>query len=204
MSLYGRILNRLRPPSEIVEGYEHPDIIETIFQKTIAYRPTGKWAETYGSVLDFGGGCGLHYKEAGLPAVRWAVVETEAMVRRAKELETDRLRFFSDTRSAAEWLGPIDLMHSNGALQYTPDPLGALTSLCALRAQTMIWKRVKFGEGRDSQVSRLQDNGPGPAAGPNKLAQYSLIMVPEASFLAAHENYRLTERRGADLRFDLI
>jgi hypothetical protein len=48
------------------------------------------------SVLDFGGGCGIHYKQAKSPDVRWAVVETRMMVDRASELATDKLKFFAD------------------------------------------------------------------------------------------------------------
>jgi hypothetical protein len=44
-------------------------------------------------VLDFGGACGLHYKQAQMPDVRRAVVETPAMVTRAAEIATDKLRF---------------------------------------------------------------------------------------------------------------
>lgn len=58
---------------------------------------------------------------AALQAGRsWAVVETPAMTARASELATDRLRFFTDIDGAAEWLGYVDVMHSNCALQY-PD-----------------------------------------------------------------------------------
>ena len=73
---------RLFPTREIIEGYEHADLVETIFQKTVAYEPQGNWPLMAGvrSVLDFGGGCGLHYKLARRrsPDIRWAVVEAPA------------------------------------------------------------------------------------------------------------------------------
>src|SRR5436190_21397150 len=100
-TLVRRLRRKLFPPREVIEGYEHDQLVETIFQKTKAYKPEGGWPLMAGAsaVLDFGGGCGLHYKLAQLqsPNVRWAVVETPAMVRRASELVTDRLRFFSNT-----------------------------------------------------------------------------------------------------------
>jgi hypothetical protein len=79
ISVFARLLRR---PRETLDGYEQPELVEVIFQKTKAYKPDSDWPEMAGvsSVLDFGGGCGIHYKQANLPDVRWAVVETPAMV----------------------------------------------------------------------------------------------------------------------------
>ncbi len=57
------VFRRFIPPSETIEGYEQPELIEVIFQKTKAYNPQDTWLDMIGvsSVLDFGGGCGLHY-----------------------------------------------------------------------------------------------------------------------------------------------
>src|ERR1700737_2497236 len=113
-NLLATISRRLRPPADVLDGYEQPELVEGIFRKTLAYIPDRDWPEIAGvtSVLDFGGGCGLHYKQAQLPDVRWAVVDTATMVARASELATDRLRFFSDISAAADWLGALDVMHS--------------------------------------------------------------------------------------------
>ena len=120
--MFARLMRMLT--TETLNGFQHPDVVEVIFQKTLSYAPQVEWSEIAGAstVLDFGGGCGRHYKEALLttPNVRWAVVEIPAMVGRAKELETDKLRFFTNIRAAADWLVSIDVMHSNGAIQYTP------------------------------------------------------------------------------------
>src|SRR4051794_30729350 len=134
MRLIDALARRIVRPAETLDGYEQPELIEVVFQKTKAYQPKDGWPEMAGvsSVLDFGGGCGLHYKQARSPNVQWAVVETPAMVERAKELATDRLQFFTEISEAAEWLGDIDVMHSNGALQYVPHPEHALRHLCAL------------------------------------------------------------------------
>jgi hypothetical protein len=189
-------------PREILDGYEQSELVEVIFQKTKAYKPDGDWPEMNGvsSVLDFGGGCGIHYKQANLPNVRWAVVETSAMVERAKELATDRLQFFSSIKDAADWLGPIDVMHSNGALQYAPDPEHKLKQLCELRAKKMLWYRLSLSTDsieREVQSSRLGDNGPGKIRVKEKTVRYERTKIPEQVFLAAHRDYELTER-GAD------
>lgn len=98
MSLIQKMRRRLFRPREVIEGYENVELVETIYRKTVAFQAEGNWPlENVESVLDFGGGAGIHYKAARRqsPDVRWAVVETPAMVRRAKDLATDRLMFLS-------------------------------------------------------------------------------------------------------------
>ncbi|MEK9285521.1 hypothetical protein MTR72_38985 [Bradyrhizobium sp. ISRA442] len=141
----------------------------------------------------------MHYKlaERRSPGIRWAVVETPGMVARASELATERLRFFSDIDSAAAWLGEIDLMHSNSALQYTPDPPATLKRLCGLNARTMYWARLWLTDRvrRETQTSYLSDNGPRALVGlPEKLVRYDRTSVMEADFLAAHSSYVLRDR----------
>lgn len=209
--LMRRLRRRLRPPRKVIEGYEHHELVETVFQKTQAYRPQGTWPLMAGAsaVLDFGGGCGLHYKLARLqsPNVRWAVVETPAMARRASVLATDRLRFFSDIAEAADWLGPIDIIHSNGALPYTPDPLAVLDVLCGLNARQMYWERVPFSNGkpdREVQSSFLSDNGPGTLqTGEERIVKYVLTRIPEERFLKAHHDYDMVERGRDSFLFKL-
>lgn len=203
MSLIRRLRRRLFPPAQAIEGYENEELVDTIFRKTVAYDPKGDWALVSGvtTVLDFGGGAGLHYKLACLqnPDIRWAVVETDAMVRRARELATDRLKFFTDIAVAADWLEDVELMHSNGAIQYVPNPIGMVRSLCAVRPATMVWRRVPINDGadelREMQTSFLSDNGPGslPTAS-DKVVRYERRRIPAQSFLAAHEGYDMTER----------
>jgi hypothetical protein len=200
------LVRRFIPPADTLEGYEQPELVEVIFQKTKAYSPQGDWREVAGasSVLDFGGGCGLHYKQAHSPTVRWAVVETAAMVERAKELATDHLRFFTSISDAAGWLGHIDLMHSNGALQYTPQPEETLSQLCALNAKKMLWQRVVLSTNsieREVQSSLLGDNGPGSIRIREKTVRYGRTKIPERVFLEAHARYTLAERGDDWFRF---
>ena len=200
--LIAKVAKRLIPPKETLEGYEHPELVEVIFQKTKAYQPSGEWPEIAGatSVLDFGGACGIHYKQAGLPNVRWAVVDTPAMVARASELATDKLKFFLSIQEAADWLGPIDVMHSNGALQYTPAPETTLRQLCELGANRMIWGRLYFGPS-EQQVSLLSSNGPGRLSVNEKSVSYPRIGISENVFMDAHAGYSLEYHQGGDFLF---
>lgn len=210
--LLQRLKRRLLKPTGKIEGYENPELIDVVFRKTLTYHPEKKaWPDLAAveRVLDFGGACGAHYKEAILhaPGLRWAVVETPAMVQRASELATDRLNFFSSIADAAAWLGKVDLMHSSGALQFAPDPAKTLAELVGLGARRMQWRRLVLSEGEpvtETQTSYLTDNGPGVGgARQEKLVEYSRTLFPEKAFLAAHEaGYRLVERGPDWFRFE--
>ncbi|WBL78790.1 hypothetical protein I3J27_38670 [Bradyrhizobium xenonodulans] len=202
MNFIQKIKRKLFLPREVIEGYENPELVETIFLKTVNYKPDGQWplVAGVGTVLDFGGGAGLHYKVARQqsPDIRWAVVETPAMVRRANELATDRLMFFERIEEAADWLGNVDLVHSNGAIQYVPDAFGSIQTLCAVRPAKLVWHRVPIsddGPRREVQTSYLSDNGPGQlSSSAEKLVRYERTWISERAFIEAHENYKIAER----------
>ncbi|MGY3036168.1 putative methyltransferase (TIGR04325 family) [Bradyrhizobium sp. USDA 4354] len=201
MSFTQRLRRRLFPPRDAIEGYENEELVDTIYRKTVAYHGQANWPLVDGlkAVLDFGGGAGVHYKTARRqsPDIRWAVVETPAMVRRAKVLATDKLGFFDQIEQAADWLGSVDLVHSNGAIQYVPNPTETIQTLCAVRATRMAWYRVPIGDGprREVQTSYLSDNGPGVLpASEEKLVRYERNWISEGAFVEAHEGYRLVMR----------
>lgn len=201
------VARRIISLSGAIEGYEQPELIEEIFRKTIAFEPSDIWPEMAGakSVLDFGGGCGRHYKAAKRdnPAIKWAVVETPAMVARASELSTGRLSFFTSIEAAKDWLGGIDVMHSDGAVQYTPNPECTVFQLCAIGAREMQWKRAFLSDipaKREIQLSLLGENGPAGSF-KGKAVRYTRSAIPEASFLAAHRGYQLVERAPEWFRF---
>ncbi|MET4240707.1 putative methyltransferase (TIGR04325 family) [Bradyrhizobium sp. RT10b] len=201
MSLIQKMRRRLFRPREVIEGYENVELVETIYRKTVAFQAEANWPlENVESVLDFGGGAGIHYKAARRqsPDVRWAVVETPAMVRRAKDLATDRLMFFERIEQAADWLGSVDLVHSNGAIQYVPKALETIRALCSVRPATIAWHRVPISDGeprREVQTSYLSDNGPGMSlTSIDKLVKYERTWLSEQAFVQAHEGYRIAER----------
>lgn len=201
VNIVQRIKRKLLPPREVIDGYENQELVDTIFLKTINHKPIGDWPLVLGlgTVLDFGGGAGIHYKLAcqQSPDIRWAVVETPAMVRRSSELATERLRFFEHIGEAADWLGTVDLIHSNGAIQYVPDAVETVRTLCAVRPATLAWRRVPIGEvtRREIQTSYLSDNGPEASlASKEKLVRYERNWISEQAFIQAHEGYRVVER----------
>lgn len=117
---------------------------------TVAFCPalllTARHAKQTIRVLDFGGQAGNLYYLASelLPDAHliWAVVETEQLVRVAERDQSPAgLRFFRDIKAAAEWLGHADVVHSSGAIQYTPDPSATLATLLAVRPSTLVLQR---------------------------------------------------------------
>ena len=143
VELYGSYADALLRCSE--RGYENEDIVEIVVAKTRNYREllargdlhstqinatssyglcailaSLKWPEM--NIVDFGGGAGAHYLLARAilpPSIRlnWAVVETPAMVQKAKEsLSSEELQFHADLAEAASSMGRVDLLHSSGTL----------------------------------------------------------------------------------------
>jgi putative methyltransferase (TIGR04325 family) len=120
------------------------------------------------TVLDFGGACGIHYvinaRTIGLP-LRWAVVETPTMAERAMKVAQGQFEVFTNINAAAKTLGVIDLVHTSGAIQYTPDPLAALKTLAALNARHFALLRFPVWRGPQCvtiQEFPLAEHGMGP------------------------------------------
>lgn len=123
-------------------------------------------------VIDFGGGCGIHYfiAKAGLRGdnvkIHWSVVETPALVRKARLMETDELHFFDNIVEAVRTMGGVDLLHSSGAIQYLPDPYESLDDIINAGASFLMLNRLVLSTG-DKDVIKIQEtmlssNGPGP------------------------------------------
>jgi putative methyltransferase (TIGR04325 family) len=156
-------------------------------------------------VLDFGGAAGLHYVCArqAFPdrQFRWAVVERPEMVRAAKKFANERLAFFSALEEAVEWLGPVDLLHSNGTLQYLDNPEDMQMRLLELRPSSVAWIRMALGPKRkiETQTAFLRDHGPGQADTrvEDVSVTYRVTRMEQAGFLSRHGGYHLMWR-GAD------
>lgn len=203
--MLARILRLL--PTPTIEGYEHPELVSEIFKKTLAAEPAESWPEIRGTetVLDFGGACGIHYKAARreVPNIRWAVVETPAMVREGSKIATDQLRFFESIDEAAAWLGHIDLIHSSGALQYTPSPMETVEKLASVGAAKMQWRRLFLSDRpiSEHQRSMLIENGPSFRFS-TKAVVYERKSLARGEFQDAHRGYRV-EASGPDW-FDFV
>jgi putative methyltransferase (TIGR04325 family) len=123
------------------------------------------------NVIDFGGGGGYHYTIASkvlgdeYTKLTWHVVETTEMVKEAKRIANERLKFYDDITEAAKNLEIIDLVFTSSALQYCQNPLVALRKLTDLNAKYLFITRTPFTESTDElitiQTSYLSANGPG-------------------------------------------
>jgi len=119
-------------------------------------------------VLDFGGGCGVHYftcaQRFRIP-LKWVIVETVTMARKGQELAQGRFELVTGIAAAAERLGRIDLVLASAAIPYVLDPLGTLKSLLSLSPRHFALARFPVWGGRQIvglQSSWLSDNGIGP------------------------------------------
>jgi putative methyltransferase (TIGR04325 family) len=145
-------------------------------------------------VLDFGGSVGTHYVLAtkcypSIPIAKWAVVETEPFVARAREMDTDAFQFFNDISAAADWLGPVDLLTTAGALQYTADPIYFLIRLLHLRSPVFALQRCAFSLDDafiTIQRSMLSGNarGPLPADFVDREIRFPITFLNEADIHA--------------------
>lgn len=175
------------------DGYEAADIVSVVFEKTKALK-VERLSSTNAfliaslgdaTVLDFGGACGADYFIAravtGKPR-KWTVVETPAMVAKAKILETDELRFSTE-------LEPAELIYTSGALQCVDRPFDYLEKLLNLGAKTIVFNRLGLSKGEDVFTihrSKLSWNGPGPMPPgiEDRWVTYPFIFPSKARFMS--------------------
>lgn len=158
-------------------------------------------------VIDFGGACGAHYFQIRpfLPRdvrLDWVVIETPAMVKKARSIEADELHFAASMREAKERLAQVDLLHSSGTLQYVSDLQAALKSLLDSRPAFIFMNRLVLSAS-DSlisvQESMLGANGPGPLPDgiQDRVCKYPVTYFSEEKLeQALSQNYQFK------LRFD--
>jgi putative methyltransferase (TIGR04325 family) len=119
-------------------------------------------------VLDFGGGCGVHYftcTERFCKPLKWVIVETSPMVHRGRQLARGRFELFTDIRAASDRMSKIDLILASGSIPYVPDPLSTLKSLVSLHPRYFALARFPAWGGSQLiglQNSFLSQNGIGP------------------------------------------
>jgi putative methyltransferase (TIGR04325 family) len=186
--------NYLSAAAECGDGYCDADIA-----KVIAYR-TSKWKDTHWEqetlwsdiatipvlavgiaginlmarplrVLDFGGGCGVHYffaRSALALSLKWAIVETPIMAEHAAQVSEGKFEAHDNIAPAVTSLGGVDLVFTSGAVQYTPDPLATLDALIAIGAPYFVlarfpfWTQTTIGIQQDPLSMHLQSFAPMP------------------------------------------
>lgn len=207
-------------------GYEYTDLVETIFEKTrrtkdqmlnrktplsdsasqsclaILYvLQTGEKRKEF-KVIDFGGACGSHYFQVRpfLPPdiqIEWAVVETPAMVEKARLFETSELYFFKSIHEASEKLQVVDLLHSSGAFQYVADPEVTINEFVSCQPAFIFLNRLALSTSKTLitiQESLLSANGPGPLpeGSQDRLCRYPVTYFPKRQFeTMLLKNYRM-------------
>ena len=200
------------------DAYEEVELIEVIFKKTKLFASKLNsevipvWETSAYSllsiinplisnlesktlnILDFGGACGAHYfhTRALLDksiCLNWNVVETNTMVKYAKELETNELKFHYSIKDVKLQLTKIDLLLSSGTLQYVDDPHKYLIELLNTNAHWLLFNRLGLNKlDRDVitvQSSKLSWNGVGelPEGYNDRWVKYPYTFISEKSFL---------------------
>lgn len=194
-----RTLRRLFPMPTI-HGYSDPRVCERVAAKTADFYPNPPYLSLGNArrILDFGGGAGVHYKQALAAAmdVEWYIVETPQMVRAALEYNQPSNLFFCtsiEEAQAKKGFMVFDLIYSNGALQYIPDPYTTLNKLCSLHAERMIWERTEVYDGSQgiyTETTYLSDHGPGEPQGSEAEVITNVFPLRTAPFLNAHWRYK--------------
>ncbi len=146
-------------------------------------------------VLDFGGACGAHYFQIRniLPSsvkLSWVVVETPTMVKYAKQLETDELKFTTQISEAKNHLDEIDLLYTSGTLQCVNNPAKYLEELIDIQAKWVFFGRLGLNRNNNTIItihsSKLSWNGVGelPEGHTDKWIKYPFSFISENLFLS--------------------
>ncbi len=156
--------------AECGDGYNDADIAKVIAYRTVKWKDALKekellWADQATNpvlavgiaaadqaarplrVLDFGGGCGIHYFFARVAfrlPLRWAIVETQRMLEHAALISAGEFETHNTIACAVESLGGADLVLTSGAVQYTPDPMSTFDALIAIGASYFMLARFPF------------------------------------------------------------
>ena len=106
-----------------------------------------------------------------------------------RAFESDTFRFFDDIVIAQEWLGRVDVVHSNSALQYVPLPEETLDRLLDINSSHLALLRCSLSCcGRAVQVQEsmlsMQYIGPLPAGVSDRAILYPHTSIAQDVFEA--------------------
>jgi len=193
-------------------GYENSDLVNVVFDKTTSFKKrienqcqfdasalrviaaVGLSVKSKSlKVLDFGGASGHHFFIASKAFgdaidLKWNVVETTAMARKAKEISNEKLNFFDSIKQAKKDFGVVDLVFSSGTLHCCPNPISFLEELINVKAKFIFITRTALIEQEETVVqihrSTLANNGPGPLKPgiKNATIHYPNVFISRRSF----------------------
>lgn len=186
----GVVVAKNKQLREDLRSTDYPTLNFVLLRPLIAFALTKKRKL---NVFDLGGGGGTHYFVAkkfidSEIELKWAVIETPAMVAEAQSLREPGLSFFENSDSASRHLGIIDIAIASSVFQYLKDPLDALEDFLNLEAQYIFITRTALSNEIapifEIQKSRLKDNGPGrmPVGYEDEEIRYPLTVVNKNAF----------------------
>jgi putative methyltransferase (TIGR04325 family) len=207
------------------DGYESTDLVEVVVEKSKQFNISiknnpildlGILRTIIGiglvknksklSVIDFGGAGGFHYTIAKIvlgneTVLNWSVVETTAMMKKAKQLENNELKFYDSIDLAQKELVNVDLVFTSGTLHSCPNPTESLEQLININAKYIFITRTAFNNSSSeiisTQISNLSDNGVGPLpiGYKNKKLKYPVTFMSKTlveNMLSKKYNIRFT------------
>jgi putative methyltransferase (TIGR04325 family) len=112
------------------------------------------------NIIDFGGADGGHYlmiRQLIRPDIRlkWTVVETVEMVKAMHVFATDELSFCDNLEGAIQKMGKIDILHTAGTIQYTPNPYQCVEKMLESGADYLIFNRQSLNQ-NDADLITIQ------------------------------------------------
>lgn len=114
------------------------------------------------TILDFGGSAGVHYFTARKiinkdVKLKWCVVETQEMVNEVLKtgLQNEELYFYSTIDEASKENKEFDIIYTNYALCYTPNPISFLEKLLQTKFKKIFITNTAINK-EDKEVIGLQ------------------------------------------------
>jgi len=168
---------------------QKPLVLNYVYSRAIlAFQSAIKEKEL--RVLDFGGACGMYYFLAkaffkNSVNLKWYVVESPAMAKKAKQFENNELRFYNCLNKAEEDIGRIDLLLSSSTLPYVPKPYETLKKFLNSGARFLFLTRLPLLEKNFQnniitiQKSLLSYNGQGdlPPGFEDSITMYPITFI---------------------------
>jgi putative methyltransferase (TIGR04325 family) len=215
--------NYLSAMAECGDGYSDADIAKVIAYRTSKWKDTPRdspkaeewfWSDHATNpvlavgiagvnltarplrVLDFGGGCGVHYFFARYlftVPLKWAIIETPIMAEHAARVSDGEFEAHDAIAPAIKSLGNVDLVLASGAVPYTPDPMATLDALIAIGAPYFMlarfpfWTQTTIGIQRGRLSEHMDSFAPMPPGMGDRTVKYPVTLVKYADVKSRFE-----------------